>query len=281
MTVQTKFILGDTQIGVFNVGDFPLTMEGVFGPEADLSRYFEPAALAGPTYHPSNSFFVSSGDIKVIIDPGDTARLSALWQIPLSPEHPLPAPLLDQLAKVEVRPSEVTHVVITHLHFDHFMGVTTIREGRPELAFPEAKHLIPKKDWETTEIAEARRQKDKGWVETLGIVEEAGKVELLESERNLGDGISIEPSVGESPGHQIVSVKSQGKHCYFVGDLYHMKEEVEHPELTATWADKASLLKGREEFASRASAEDALILPGHMSPGRISVKDGKPVWDAT
>jgi glyoxylase-like metal-dependent hydrolase (beta-lactamase superfamily II) len=211
------------------------------------------------------------------VDPGDYGRLTAPGKFRAG-ERPPPPPLLEQLARLGVEAEDVTHVVVTHLHFDHFAGVTHEVKGVNAPSFPRARHILPTKDWEMQEIVEAREKGDRDVTDTLDIVEKAGLVELLNGERVLGEGIEIHPSPGESPGHQTVKIGSQGLSCYCVGDLYHMKEEVEHPELSASWADRATLLQTRCEFAKRAAEEAALVLPTHMHPGRISMAVGRPFW---
>ena len=90
--------------------------------------------------------------------------------------------------------------------------------------------------------------------------------------------MTVEPYPGESPGHQVVGVRSSSGSCYFVGDLYHVVEEVEHPELAAGWADAPALVASRRKFSESAAAEGALVLPGHLPAGRIAFRGPAPAW---
>lgn len=267
----------DTAVTVFNVGDFPVNVGEIFGSDPGLPRYFSPRAMAKPAYLPSNSMFISSGKLRVIVDPGNVSPDSLPKVMPAG-EHQPPYPLLDQLAATGVDPSGVTDVVVTHLHTDHFSGATRAEHGKVVLAFPNARHIIPKKDWWMPDILEARRRGDKEVTVTLGVVEVACRLQFLDGTLKLGGGVSIEPSPGESPGHQMVAVSAEDKRCYCIGDLYHVREEVEHPELVAVWVDRAQLIESRRGFAERASKESALVLPGHMRPGRITLMGKSPKW---
>ena len=255
-----------------------MSLYDIFGKDADLARYFDPRELATPPFYPSNTELIEAGGKRVLVDPGDRERLLSAYgtQPPDAPSAP--PPLSEQLRAVGVSPSDVDTVVVTHLHYDHYAGLTRNERGKPVPSFPGATHIIPRRDWEMTEIAEARQKRDRDLVETLGVVEEAGLLSFLDGETSLGAGISVLPSPGESPGHQIVGVVSRGVTCYCVGDLYHLREEVEHPWLAATWADAEVLARSRKAFAERASKETALVLPGHMRPGRITTKGGTSVW---
>jgi len=265
-------------VTVFNVGDFPVALKDVFGTSPGLSRYFGTRSLARSTPLPSNSMFVTSGRTKLVVDPGDSARFESSWEGGAGGKHSPPLPLTEQLEAMGVDPGQITHVVVTHLHFDHFAGVTQMKGGLPVPTFPNARHIIPAKDWVMPDIADARKKNDKDVTDTLGVIDRAGIVELLDGRKSLGGGITIEPAPGESPGHQLLAVSSRGRKCYCVGDLYHVKEEVEHPELAGTWADVPVLLESRRKFAAKAAKDRALVLPAHMDPGVIRFSRGKFVW---
>ena len=273
-----NFRIGDLRVTVLNVGDFAMSLYDIFGKRADLTRYFDPKELESPPFSPSNTVLIETPTNKVLVDPGDRERfLSAYGSQP--PEAP-PAPpkLADQLEAVGVKPSDIRTVIVTHLHYDHFAGLTHKLDGKTVPAFPNATHFVPKRDWDMAEIADARKKGDKDLAETLGVVGEAGLLSFLDGPMDLEGGVSISPSPGESPGHQIVGVMSKGASCYCVGDLYHMKEEVQHPGLAATWADAEVLARSRNDFAERASKESALVLPGHMRPGKITINGDLPIW---
>jgi glyoxylase-like metal-dependent hydrolase (beta-lactamase superfamily II) len=270
------FRVGDARVTVFEVASLTLGKKDIFGPRVDLTKYFDEKTIAAPELFPTSSTLIESGDAKVMVDPSDFKRLVGPDHFKAPPRYRPPPPLAEQLKAVGVGPEEITQVVITHLHFDHYAGVTT----NGDLAFSTAEYYIPKRDWEMPEIAEARRKGDRDVTETLGAVEEAGRLRLLGKALALGGGVNVEPFPGESPGHQVVRVGSKGKVAYCVGDLYHLVAEVEHPELAAGWTDAKVLLASRKRFSRRAAAENALVLPGHLPPGAISFRGSAPVWTA-
>ena len=223
--------------------------------------------------------FVDAGEVKVVVDPGDSARLGAASTPRPDPKLFKPVHLVKHLSKVGVRPKDVTHVVVTHLHFDHYAGVSVEKGGSWEPTFPSARHLIPLEDWNMPDIADARKKGDKDVATTLGVIERAGLVRLVKGRVEICRGVTVEPFPGESPGHQILSVASGGKHCYCIGDLYHTVEEAVDPGFVATWTDRETLVASKKRFASRASRERALVLAGHIGPGMVSVVSGKTLWE--
>jgi glyoxylase-like metal-dependent hydrolase (beta-lactamase superfamily II) len=268
------FKVGDARVTVFEAASLQLSMGEVFGPDVPLAKYFDEKTISSPELFPTYSTLIESGDSKVMVDPSDFNRLVAPGHFNAPDGYRPPPPLEQQLRGVGVAPNEVDQVVITHLHYDHFAGVT----NDSGLAFPRAVCFIPRSDWEMPDIAQGREKGDPDITTTLAVAEKAGKLELLEDALKLGGGVSVEPFPGESPGHQVVGVKSKESSCYCVGDLYHLVAEVEHPELSASWTDAKVLLSSRRKFSRRAAAEEALVLPGHLPAGRITFRNDRPTW---
>ena len=51
--------------------------------------------------------------------------------------------------EVGVAPEEISHVVLTHLHFDHAAGLTTLSdEGEPVSVFTNAKIHVQQREWD-------------------------------------------------------------------------------------------------------------------------------------
>jgi glyoxylase-like metal-dependent hydrolase (beta-lactamase superfamily II) len=58
--------------------------------------------------------------------------------------------LLDSLSQKGVSPSDVTHIICSHLHFDHAGGLlSAYKEDRsPRLLFPKAQYYVSEQAWE-------------------------------------------------------------------------------------------------------------------------------------
>ncbi|HKT22224.1 MAG TPA: MBL fold metallo-hydrolase [Nitrososphaerales archaeon] len=263
------------KVFVFNVGDFPIDLSEVYGADEAKRRFGPDAANA---WFPSNSMLITAPGAVVVVDPGDSSRLAAAMNPKPDPARFRPVPLARQMERLGVRGEDVTQVVVTHLHFDHFAGVTREVDGHRVPSFPGARHLIPAADWNMPDIADGRRKGDRDLASTLGVLEKAGLVDLVSSRVRIAPGLATEPYPGESPGHQVVSVSSGGSRCYCIGDLFHVAPEVDHPELMAVWVDREALRASKAKFAARASKERALVLGGHMRPGWITESRGAHRW---
>jgi len=123
------------------------------------------------------------------------------------------------LRAVGVEPEAVTHVVLTHLHFDHCGGATRRDEhGRIVPTFPNARHCVQRAEWEaaTRPTPATDRAYDRDNLEAL---EAEGLLDLVEGEVEVRPGIRAIPVPGHTRAHQIVRVASGGDALVFLGDL--------------------------------------------------------------
>jgi glyoxylase-like metal-dependent hydrolase (beta-lactamase superfamily II) len=171
---------------------------------------------------------------------------------------------LAQLAAAGTAAEDVTDVVITHLHFDHFNGLTQEADGAYHPAFLRAQCYVSQRDWQ--EFARNVQKPGSLTNRTVGVLERAGLLTLIAGEHRLAAGVTVLPAPGETPGHQIVRVHSAGETLYVLGDLYHHALEVEHPPLNVSWADATQMAASKEQLVAAALRENALLVAAHI-PG--------------
>jgi len=233
-----------------------LTILSIGDLRADLRRWLsltdEEArreGLEAPVALPVQNILIELPGTVILVDAGRYEPSDPDFRLP---DYIPPPPLAEQLGpRVEC----VEHVVLTHAHFDHYLGVA--HDGRP--TFPRARYYLGAAD---LELARQRR----GYEDSIGVLEQAGVLELVTGERELGHGATILPAPGETAGHQILRVRTSEDTLYCVGDLYHHAVEFAHPEWRAYWADEETNTASRRRLASE--ARGALIIPAHVPPGR-------------
>src|SRR5207248_871050 len=201
---------------------------------------------------------------------------------PYAPPHYQPPPgLIDQLLEQNIRPEGITHLVITHAHFDHYAGVTTRRDGQAVPCFPHARCYLGKADWNNPETQEALQNPDSEDSRTFGVLQQLGLLELVDGDRELVPGVQIIAAPGESDGHQIVRIHSGGQTLYCLGDLYHHPVEVEQPSWMAQWANTDANLASRHSLTEAALAENALLIATHIPTiGRLARSETGVTWVA-
>jgi glyoxylase-like metal-dependent hydrolase (beta-lactamase superfamily II) len=164
------------------------------------------------------------------------------------------------LATLGIAPAEISHVLLTHLHGDHILGATRVRNGRRVPAFPNARYFVMEEEWAAAPEWHQNASAIDAQKETLLA---AGVVELVESEREIVPGVSYLPAPGESPGHAIVRIDGGAEICYFLGDLFHYPAEFRHFDWLPAYRDGPALIASRELLVPRFAAEDAWLIPAH------------------
>lgn len=273
-----RFNLGKLQIAIINTGDLRLSLKEVENiSESEMKKY--PEVFGSPLQFPSHSILIASDDQKILVDPGNYDLLRSYDDefASMVPQSYNPPPSLEtQLKALNVSPENIGYVILTHAHYDHYSGVTAKKDGGYFPSFPNARYLLGKADWEDDRLVrKALGNRDSPEAKSLGVIKETGLLELVSGFRALSDNVGIIPSPGESPGHQIVSVRDRGESLYCVGDLFHHSSEIENLAWMANWCDVETNVVSRRKLIELAISENALVVAGHMPPGRLVSKGSK------
>jgi glyoxylase-like metal-dependent hydrolase (beta-lactamase superfamily II) len=122
------------------------------------------------------------------------------------------------LKKAGFTPSDVTDIVLTHLHFDHCGGSTQRSNDRLELVFKNARHYVQQAHWDWA-MKPNDREKASFLPENLGPLEASGQLELLDGETELFPGVQVYPVNGHTEAQQIVKISGPEGTLVYVADL--------------------------------------------------------------
>ena len=188
---------------------------------------------------------------------------------------------LDNLRAAGVYPEDVDYVFCTHLHSDHAGWNTRLDNDRWVPTFPKTTYLFSRKDYDAFD---PRRQDwphyggtgEDTFLDSLLPVVEAGQVEFVDGEHKVGDGLTIVPSPGHSPGHNALRVEDSGDSGLFTGDSMHHPIQIAEPDLNSfsCW-DPALARASRRSLLEECCEHHRLLVPGHFAAphrGRISRK---------
>ena len=118
-----------------------------------------------------------------------------------------------------VAPSDVTDVVLTHLHWDHAGGVSRADAAPLELSFPAARHHVSRAHLDDVSRASA---KDAGSFlrDDVALLRASGRLEIHDGWGAWLPGIDARPSDGHAAGLAIVHVgNGRGPRAVFPADL--------------------------------------------------------------
>jgi glyoxylase-like metal-dependent hydrolase (beta-lactamase superfamily II) len=155
----------------------------------------------------------------ILVDTGIGNRLEARERDIYHPDRG--AGLAGGLRQIGLEPSDVTIVVLSHLHFDHCGGVVERTDtGSPRLAFPHARHLIQRQEWDValhpTNPRDAAAYRHAP--ECLGSLTDR-QLDLLDGPTAITPSVRAIPTGGHTPTHQCVVVESQGAGLVHLADL--------------------------------------------------------------
>ncbi|MGH2376342.1 MAG: MBL fold metallo-hydrolase [bacterium] len=271
--------IGDATVTVISEGSCLWAPR--FGvPEAAWRRAMPDADAEGRIHIAFNLIHIRIGAASVLVDPGfddpwsswDEA-FGARWHA-----YARTPGLGAALAALGVRAGEVTHVLITHGHDDHFAGVAAEVGGRLEPRFPRARHLIGRQDWEGNP---RRADPQLELTLRLGLLHSRGLLDLVDGEQEIVPGVRMIHAPGETPGHSVVRVRSAQERFYFVGDLFHHTSEIANPDWVSPGRDAVAMRASRDRLLAEASATATVVFAHAPFPawGRIVAAERGYIWE--
>lgn len=163
--------------------------------------------------------------------------------------------LIEELAKVGVKPEQVKYVGISHYHGDHTGQASS---------FPQATLLIGKGDWDaltsTPPMQGANPALLTHWIGG------GGKVEVVPRDKDVfGDGsVRILDTPGHTPGHHslLVRLKEKGN-VLLTGDLAHFRENYDSNGVPVFNTNRADTLASLDRFKQAAKNLNATVIIQH------------------
>lgn len=188
--------------------------------------------------------------------------------------------LSDELAAVNVQPSDIDTVVITHVHDDHIGGTVTAAR---EPAFPNARHLVHGADLDWQRDWAVREEEDRVIYETLLLpLEHAGLLEAVKGDIEIAEGIRLRHAPGHTPGHQMVEVGGAGGRALISGDAFNHPVQISEPSWYGNSDDDPDMATSvRRALLDEIAGGDVLMAPSHFAEpfGRVEPgPDGRPHW---
>jgi glyoxylase-like metal-dependent hydrolase (beta-lactamase superfamily II) len=167
-------------------------------------------------------------------------------------------PPVEAMRAFGVEPSSVSHVVVTHLHYDHIGNLD---------AFPQATLIVPRRELEFwTGPMSARFQfgshVERREVDLVSRAAAEGRVRLTEGTDEILDGITAITVGGHSPGQQITVVRGTTGDVVLASDAVHFYEELELERPFAVIHDLEQMYVAYDVLKGLAAA-GATVVPGH------------------
>jgi glyoxylase-like metal-dependent hydrolase (beta-lactamase superfamily II) len=173
--------------------------------------------------------------------------------------------VIEQLKRRDLKPADVTDVLLTHSHYDHSLNWIMFPKARIVIGAQELRWSL-EVPWGEGPVPELYMRELNGWP-TLHAA--ADGEELL-------PGLSAHVAPGHTPGHLVFVLKGRERDVVFTGDAAKNRAELLARKADATYDPKLSsaTIARIWEFWRRRSG--SVLVPGHDIP--MTQEDGQPQY---
>jgi glyoxylase-like metal-dependent hydrolase (beta-lactamase superfamily II) len=162
----------------------------------------------------TNCLLLEGGDVTVLVETGFGAKWSDKERGFYDLER---RTVVDALAERGVAPTDVDHVVVTHLHFDHAAGLTHLDDSGAAVAtFANATVHVQRREWE--DALANRSTMTRTYLESH-LRPVADRIRLADGEAEILAGVRVLPLPGHTWGQQGVCFEDDRGTVCFPGDL--------------------------------------------------------------
>ncbi len=208
-----------------------------------------------------HALIVEAPDRTIMVDTcvgNDKERGNPAW-------NQLQTAFLDDMEKAGYVLDAIDTVLCTHLHIDHVGWNTMLVDGKWVPTFPKARYLIGQ-----VEFAHWQADTDLDQVAVMADsvlpVFDANLVDLVETDHQITDEISLMPTVGHTPGHVSVMIRSNGEEAMITGDFIHHPCQFAHPEWSSSFdTDPVQSAQTRREVFDGYADTPTLIIGTHFA----------------
>lgn len=218
------------------------------------------------------SILIDDGKRLILIDTGIGQKQSEKFfaRYHLFGEDSLKA----SLSQIGILPSDITDVVLTHLHFDHCGGAVDFEHNQPVTAFPNATYWSNETHWKWAS-APNDREKASFLKENIVPIKESGQLKFLpepidalgqilpEVSSNNLSGLSFLIANGHTKAMMLPKFNYRGRTIVFMADLLPTIAHVPLPYVMSFDMFPLTTLEERKSFWNEAADNEYVLILQH------------------
>lgn len=248
--------LGSFEVTAVLDGDLELELKLFSGDKAELQKLSTRSFQSSPPRAHCNAFAVNTGEKLYLVDTGSGGLMgSSLGRV------------AENLVLAGINVDQIDAILLTHLHPDHFGGMTV--EGRP--VFKNAEIFVSDADakfWLGTEAAEKAPAEMKQFFTMAAdaIKPYAHRLKPLPQNGEIAPGVSAISLPGHTVGHTGYLFASEKEQMLVWGDIVHNAAlQFARPEITLAFdTDQPQAAVARKRAFDMAAADRLLVAGMHL-----------------
>jgi glyoxylase-like metal-dependent hydrolase (beta-lactamase superfamily II) len=206
-----------------------------------------------------NCFLIRAGGKRILVETGAGDKL----KVKLRTIYDLDGPrLIEGLRDYGLYPEEIDIVVDTHLHFDHCGGNTRIEKDKVVPAFPNARYIVHKGEFEHAQNP-TERDRASYMPDNYMPLEAAGKLSLIEDDRVIAPGVELIRVPGHTANMLCVKLSGGGKTAFLFADLVPMTPHLGLPWIMAYDLYPMTTLENKKKWIRHIAKQEWIALFGH------------------
>lgn len=213
-----------------------------------------------------NQVLIRGSDVNILIDAGlgTKIRESKRKAMGLSAS----VTMEEKLANFGLTTDDITHVVFSHLHFDHCAGVTEISGNDILPVFANAVFVIQVEEWQAA-VAPDEISKSSYALKDFLPLQQTGRLKLVNGNIEITDGIFLEVTGGHTKGHQIVRVEDEKSNFIYIGDICPTSFHLDSDRHEAFDLYPLNTITARKRLLRYASKRKSIIFFPHDLGGNL------------
>ena len=219
---------------------------------------------------------IVAGKDVILVDTGIGNRLSEREIQIYSPE---PADkLVKELQALGFTPEDVTHVILSHLHFDHVGGmVEKTPQGDFTPIFTQARTVIQKTEWDIA-MAPSNERLAAAYRHAPECLHVLKNVELIDGDASLTSEVRMSISGGHTAPHQCVIIEAGGTGLIHLADIVPTTSHLRLAWNAAYDTDPLLTIEAKKRFFAEARTKNLWVSFSHddtVAAGRFGPEGGK------
>lgn len=223
-----------------------------------------------------NCLLIQASGKRILVETGAGGKMSSK----LRDIYGLDGPRLDDgLRRYGLRAEDIDIVINTHLHFDHCGGNTRLERDRAVPAYPNARYVIQRGEYEHASHP-SERDRASYFPENFAPLEAAGLLSLIDGDSVILPGVEVVRVPGHTANMQCVKLTGRGKTAFFLADLVPTRAHLPLPWIMGYDLYPMTTLENKKRWLPEVARESWIALFAHDSQVQAAYlreRDGE--WD--